>query len=1065
MLTVYRSHRAENLLDALAEVLAVPVGPPTVAEWIAVQSRGMETWLSMELSRRFGVWSAAVFPFPRAAMERLFEPVIGPRPAEGLAFTSEDLTWAVMALLPDLVEREGFEALHAYLQGDPRGRKLFGLAHRVAIVLDQYPVYRPDMVLGWEAGRSSDWQAVLHRAIVERHGGHHMATRAGEFLAALDAGAADLSTLPRRISLFGVSALPPLYVDVLAALSHRVDVHLFLPCASTAAWDRLGTQAPAPDPHPPVTAAGHPLRSTLGRLTDDFQRVLQARTAFRDRPRFSEPDDAPASLLHRLQSDILHDRDPSETERFPMAPDDRSLAIHTCHSAQREVEVLHDQLLHLLQSDATLQPDDVIVMAPNVESYAPHVEAAFASASGGAIPFRIADRRSRDLAPAAEAFLGVLDMVRDRATATAVLDLLSTDAVRRRFGFEVDDLGLVRRWVVESGIRWGIDADHRRDWGLPADATNTWRFGLDRLLLGLALPGERLFGGALPYDEIEGQTSAILGRLVEFCDVLFTLVRGLASPRPVDTWVTDLTGALERLTTDEGDGVLQQQVVRDALSDLGSHAAHAGLSADVDLEVVHAWLASHLDETRSAHGFLSGGVTVCNLLPMRSVPFRVVCLLGMNDGEFPRPDPPPGFDRMASEPRTGDRSPRSDDRHQFLEAVLAARQHLLITYIGQGISDNAALPPSVLVSDLLDTLAATCAGEPDVVVRHRLQPFNPRYFQGDERLVSYRAGYYEGARALLGEKTDPPPFLEGPLPTEPLDALSLDDLARFLRSPADWLVTHRLGIREAIPGAALDEREPIRLDHLQTYLAAQSMLEHAVEQGTPYSEVLHARGILPHGAPGRCVANDLADRIEPLAAAIRAHTSSPSLPPLDVAIRVGGAHVTGRLDGLWPGAQLHYTASRTNAARLLALWVRHLALACVAPEGYPKTSTLIARGPGDGGEATVLDPLDDRAAGWLADLVELFGVGCAEPLRFFPRTSYTYARHRIEGLSDAEAMGKARGPWSTSWTQPGEAEGFAVQRLFGGVDPLVDVAGPLGFREVALHVFEPLLGAMRQDAP
>ena len=621
MLTVHRSHRAENLLEALGEVLAEPVGPPTVAEWIAVQSRGMETWLSMELSRRFGVWSAASFPFPRALMEHLFEQVIGPLPTDDLSYTAEDLTWAVMAELPALLDREGFESLRVYLERDVRGRKLFGLARRVAAVLDQYPVYRPDMVLGWEAGRSSDWQAVLHRAIVERHGGHHIAARSRDFLDQLQAEDADVSLLPRRISLFGVSTLPPLYVDVLAAIGSHVDVHLFLPCASPIAWDRVRAQQEDAAIDEASSVDGHPLRATLGRLTDEFQRVLLARAAFGDDPLFDDPAlDAPRSVLHQLQSDILHDQSPTPDERVPADPDDHSVAVHACHSALREVEVLHDQLRHLLEQDPTLQPDDVIVMAPDVESYAPYVEAVFAAEGTGSLPFRISDRRPRGLAPAAEAFLAVLAMVRSRVTAAEVLDLLAMDAVRNRFGIRTADLAMIRRWVEDAGIRWGIDAEHRQQWGQPATGANTWRFGLDRLLLGHALPGERLFGGVLPYDEIEGQASTLLGHFVEFCDVLFNLLRDLGSARSVVNWVADLAAALDRVTSGERDAALQQQLVRDALSAMGAHADRSGLDGEVDLEVVQHWLATHLDETRSAHGFLGGGVTVCNLLPMRSVP-------------------------------------------------------------------------------------------------------------------------------------------------------------------------------------------------------------------------------------------------------------------------------------------------------------------------------------------------------------------------------------------------------------------------------------------------------------
>jgi len=996
-------------------------------------------------------------------MEHLFERLLGPKPTEALEFSTEDLTWAVMALLPDLVEQEGFESLRAYLLRDPRGRKLLGLSRRIAAALDQYPVYRPDMILGWEEGRSTDWQAVLHRAVVTSHGGHHVAARARDFLQTLQAEPDRITELPRRISLFGVSTLPPLYVDVLAALGPGVDVHLFLPSASPVAWDRIRREHGGPTTPSPA-AEGHPLRATLGRLTDDFERVLLSRAAFDDRPCFGEPP-APDTAIHRLQAAIHQDLCPGPGDHPPADPDDRSITIHACHSALREVEVLHDQLRHLLEQDPTLSPDDVIVMAPDVESYAPYVEAVFASSGDASIPYRISDRRSRGLAPAAEAFLAVLDLARSRVTATEVLDLLAMDTVRRRFGLSVEDLSTIRRWVDEVGIRWGIDADHRQEWGLPPGGANTWRFGLDRLLLGHALTGERLFGGALPYDEIEGQASAVLGKLVMFCDLLFGLLRDLTAARPVATWVGDLGVALERLTSGDGEAAQQQQLVRGALAELGRLAARAQFVSEVDLEVVHTWLAAHLDESRSAHGFLGGGVTVCNLLPMRSVPFRVVCLLGMNDGEFPRSDAPSGFDRMADEPRIGDRSPRADDRHQFLEALLVARQHLVVTYVGRGIIDDAELPPSVLVSDLLDALASDL-GMTDIVVRHPLQPFSPRYFQGDDRLVSYRVGYFEGARALRAERSEPLPFLSHPLPAEPPEELSLDDLSRFLQSPAAWLLQRRLGIRGAFAADALDEREPIQLDALQSYLAAQSMLAHAAGGGTPddYTEVLHARGVLPHGSPGRCVARDIVDRVSPLSSALQHHQAGEPLPALDVSLHLEGVRLTGRLGELWPAGQLGYSAGRVSSRRLLALWVRHLALSCVArTPHYPRTSVLLARGPNDGVTVRAFAPLDERAEGWLADLVELYASD--EPLPFFPQTSFAYAVGRLGGDGEAAAMAAARKEWWPGWSRDGEGDAPAVRRLFGDRDPLVEDGGRPGFRELALRVFEPLLSVLQEDGP
>ncbi|MGH7291879.1 MAG: exodeoxyribonuclease V subunit gamma, partial [Myxococcota bacterium] len=373
------------------------------------------------------------------------------------------------------------------------------------------------------------------------------------------------------------------------------------------------------------------------------------------------------------------------------------------------------------------------------------------------IPNRFADRPVRADNEVAEAFTALLGLLRGRLTAAEVLDVLRRDPVRARFGIAGDDLELVRRWITETGVCWGIDADHRAAHDQPAADQNTWRFGLDRLLLGYAMPGDGLvqFGDALPYDDLEGGEAVLLGRLADFCDALFTAQATLAAPRSPAGWRDELGRLLERLVARSPATAHQHELIRAGLATLAARAEAAGFAELLRLETVQAQLDDELQRGATAHGFLSGGVTICELLPMRSIPFKLVCLLGMNDDAFPRQGRPLGFDRIAAQPRPGDRSVRDDDRYLFLEALLAARQQLVISYVGQRITDNQPLPPSVVVQELLDTIERTFVA-PDgqtvaarIVVTHPLQPFSPRYFRGaEDRLFSYSNAYRAGAAAL-----------------------------------------------------------------------------------------------------------------------------------------------------------------------------------------------------------------------------------------------------------------------------------------------------------------------------
>jgi exodeoxyribonuclease V gamma subunit len=366
----------------------------------------------------------------------------------------------------------------------------------------------------------------------------------------------------------------------------------------------------------------------------------------------------------------------------------------------REVEVLHDQLVALFEEIPDLEPRDVIVMTPAIDGYAPLVEAVFGeSTTRPPIPYHIADRGPRATDEIVDAFSRLLAIVDGRMTATEVLDLLRIGAIRRRFAIAAEDVELLRTWVGRVGIRWGIDDAHRAALGQPPFHANTWRFGLDRLMLGYAMAGgdRELFGETLPYDDVEGSSAELLGKLAELCETVFGFHASLRDARSLDDWRDDFARLLAAMIASDDHDADQHNEVRNALARIARRAHAAGFVEALPLEAARTLALDELTRTTSARGFLSGGVTFCEMVPMRAIPFRVVCLLGMNGDAFPRVRRPLGFDLVARHPRRGDRSSREDDRYLFLEALLSARDRLLIIYVGQSIRDNAELPPSVVV--------------------------------------------------------------------------------------------------------------------------------------------------------------------------------------------------------------------------------------------------------------------------------------------------------------------------------------------------------------------------------
>jgi exodeoxyribonuclease V gamma subunit len=1117
---VHRSNHTEALVAELAALVAQPAADAFGRECIVVQGKGMERWLSMELALRLGVWANPDFPFPRKLVERALTAVTGPEEPGSACFAPETLMWAIANLLPRFVTRPEFAPIRGYLAGDERGIRRIQLAARIADTFDQYVVYRPEMVLGWERSEGTEWQAVLWREVVKRHGSTHVAARAQTFLAAVNAEPPRLDDFPSRVSIFGVSTLPPLYLNVLVALSQWIELHLFILSPSREYWadirsrrEVLRTLAQRPAAPGDTEAAlhleeGNPLLASLGRQGRDFQQLLEASGDYQEEARDLYRDPGAHMALATVQSDILNLRHRgagnADVPPLVLGARDPSISVHACHGPMREVEVLHDQLLALFDEDPSVEPRDVVVMSPAIDAYAPFIDAVFGPTGDGRprIPYRIADRHVRATDEIVDAFANLLGVLRSRMTATAVLDLLGHDVIRARFGIEAEELDLARTWIVESGIRWGVDAAHRDEVGQPARAENTWRFGLDRLLLGYAMPGNgsRLYRGVLPHDDMEGTTTELLGKLAEFCDKLFALRVSLQPPRTLDAWRDDLGTLLDTMVASTGQTAYQHQHIRSALAELAENARTAGFDAPVDLDSVRTQLEQGLQRSALAHGFLSGGVTFCALVPMRTIPFRVICLLGMNDDAFPRLRRPLGFDLIAQHPRPGDRSSREDDRYLFLEALLSARDRLIITYVGQSLRDNAEIPPSVVVSELLDTLDQSfrqpaqhaaplqnavplqqkAVGE-YVLLRHPLQPFSPLYFgRGESRLFSYAKSYCDGARSLVGPRHVVPAFLSRLLPADSsARTVTVDELARFFENPARAFLQRRLGLFLGDSAEMVADREPITLNHLERWDIGSDLLDHALDGGDLDVALLaiRASGRLPLGMLGDCLYHELTPEVAAVAKTAAPLIRKPRLESVVVDGEIDGTRITGLIRNLWPQGQVEHHYSKLGGTSELRLWTRHLVLNWAATEACPKQSILVGRPHDDGGAMAVrFRPVED-ARTVLLGLLHLYWLGQTMPLPFFPKSSRAYveALRRSSGTVEG-ALNVARAQYRGNRHSPvpADADDPCVQQVFGGRDPLSPAFSPFNcdmpmldiprFGDLARTIFEPLLDHREEGA-
>lgn len=1070
MFTFIHGNRQELLARYLSAQLKSQPLSIFEREVVVVQSGGMARWLQMYLAEELGIATQFRFTFPAGYLWELFGKVLPDVPRE-TPFASDILTWQLLRLMPMAPTSEPFEPLHRYL-ADEDVVKRHGLARKLAQCFDSYLAYRPEWVGTWLAGKQvglgehEAWQAWLWQQIGREAGDLPEAHPAELFFRALESDASLLKRLPKRVTVFGIGAMPPPYLDIFKRLGRHIDVSFYLVNPCREYWgdlvsDRTKARAALETPDAlPLLETGHPLLGSLGQVTRaSFERLAGEN----DIELFVETGEG--NLLDALQMDLLEMRRREPDERLTLGADDESIQFHVCHGATREIEVLHDRLLKLFASDSTLQPHDVLVLTPDIVGMAPLIEALF-SAQGEhrSIPFTIADRPIELEAPLLRAFNALLDLTHGRFDAESVLGVLEQPCIAERFGFDPEGLDLARAWVGESGIRWGQSAAARAARGLPAEEMHSWSFGLKRMLLGVALPekNSELFEGVLPFDAIEGVRAQVLGKLLGFMDALESTLQQLGRDRSVAEWAELLPLICQRFCYDEArlsfaDNSAQRAVntLRTTLQQLAKAAQQAKSGETVPLDVIRRELTSRMNDMPPGWAFLGGGVTFAQFMAYRGMPARVVCLIGMNDDVFPRNPAQPGFDLLNRHRQPGDREPRAEDRHAFLEALLSAREYLHVSYSGRGIRDNAELPPSMLVAELRDALDMTAVTEAGnsasaaLTVHHRLQAFSPRYFDGsDARLYSHSAHYAHAATAAQGERKVPQPFLTQALPEVPPELLTItpQQFVNFFRNPAQHLLRNRLGIHLEESEGLLETVEPFVPDGLTRYWLRTQLVEDwqaGVRSHAQAFALAHARGMLPHGAAGQVWFDDLWCSFSPFAECIAAESTEAgvAMPPCRIDLQHGDVCVQGSIAGLQQGEggvlRLDWRVGDVRPVDRLLLWLQHVLLHAV---GQSCRSLLLTPK-----ESVLLPPL---ARFDIESLFAAYQRGCSELLPFFPATSYNWIA--------AQREGKERG-WFKDWepsphSHGAESEDPYVALAWAGCDPFTQ-----DFEILAGQIYGPML--------
>jgi exodeoxyribonuclease V gamma subunit len=917
------------------------------------------------------------------------------------------------------------------------------------------------MVCGWADGRDERgddtaleedlrWQAQLWRLLRDRLGTPSPAE--------LLAGACERlreeparSGLPERISVFGASRLSPARLTVLAALAEHRDVHLWLHHASPALWEKVQLSDGPRRRHDGVARRQltNPLLTSLSRDVLELQQLITRRAPeATDVLHPSGP--LPDTVLGRLKQDLAQDRVQSQPP--PMDSGDRSVQVHACHGRTRQVEVLREVILGLLAADTSLEPRDVLVMCPDIETFAPIVAAAFslgaqesAAHPAARLRVRLADRALRQTNSLLAILSQLLELGTARLSASQVLDLAGTPAVRQRFGFDDDEIERLRDWTVGAGVRWGLDREHRRTWQLGEVEQGTWRAGLDRLLLGATMEGAfDSFGGVVPLDDVDSSDIDLAGRFAEMVDRLAAAQLLMSAKNTAIVWMTGLADAVLALAAAAPDAAWQEMQLRSELADVAEAAA--GSQSVLGLADVRALLEGALAGRPTRASFRTGTLTVCTLVPMRSVPHRVVCLLGLDDGVFPRQSIHDGDDILARDPWVGERDPRSEDRQLLLDAICAAEDHLGITYSGADERTGGPVPPAVPLGELLDALDRTAsAGEVRVrdmvTTHHPLQPFDRRNFTAGALNTAGPFSFdplgFAGAVAAAGPSREPAAFLAASLAPMPTGDVELAELHRLLEHPARGFLRQRLQVAKTRGEDEPADGLTVQLDGLELWAVGDRVLKERLGglDAAACMTLEGHRGDLPPGPLGLSCLQEVGHEVEKIIAATAAERGQdPESFDVDVVL-ADGSRLIGTVGGVRAGVLLTLTYSRLAARQRLQAWIDLVALSVARPHRQWRAVT-VGRGGKKGPQQSLLGPLRlDEASAALEELVALYRAGLASPLPLPVKTGGEYALYRKRGTSVQLARKGATQQWAGG-NFPGEQEDAEHVLIYGPGAPL-----------------------------
>ncbi|CAH9054818.1 RecBCD enzyme subunit RecC [Pseudoalteromonas holothuriae] len=1036
MLHIIQSNRMEVLQAQFHTLLkSAPLSSPFHKEIVLVQSPGMSQWLKIGLSEALGVAAQVDFPLPSSFIWQLYQQFLPNVPSES-PYNKQNMTWKLVAILPTCLDDPKYIQLSQYLHQDTEGLKLFALCEKIADVYDQYLMYRPHWIAQWDTGKDelddvdvsiASWQPDLWRRLVKHtqflgQSSYHRANMHQQLVDALDSVSSE--QLPERVCIFGLSAMASSQLEVFKTLSKKTTVLLFFCNPSEHYWGDLvdeKTQAKiaakyvkmpeldAKSTQEDYYVIGNPLLSSWGKLGRDyFEQLVQLDAQWID-GFISDFDD---SLLGKVQQEVYQlafkgqslSADKSwfinEQGKLLIALDDTSIQLQDCHTPLREVECLHDHLLRLFHADPHLTPKDIIVMMPDVGTYSPYIEAVFGAATGGRyIPYALADLSIEQEKPILSSFVSLVNLPFSRFGVSDLLDLLAVTPIASQFNVQEHEFSQLKYWLEQVGVKWGLNAEHKIEHDLPALSLNTWQHGLNRLLLGVASGDEQMtFDGIYPADLVEGMAVNSLSKLLHFVNALAEYKQQLNQ----DARLCDKAQLLRQMMAQFYDAQAEQSwdllTVEKIIDELQKHDDNLDMQAPISAKVLSYLVKQGVQEKGVGQRFLVGPVNFCTLMPMRAVPFKVVCLLGLNDADYPRTVQPIGFDLVPhSKRQKGDRSRKFDDRYLFLEALLSARDHFYLSYIGRSCFNNEPQMPSVLVSELFEYLDrsfkysdASLKPSKQLLQRATLQPFNAVNYLSDNALQSFNPVWL-----MQNTKITHKPLLPLNVPIE--KQVEIQQFLFTVLAPQKAFYTKTLGLRLNEQVVINKDEEPFMLDTLERYYYLDELLAYALRGEQVNLEQIIQRGNLPQAAVGQLQLTRLQQRIQPMVEQLKAQVQQPRAP-LEVRLMVGSYMLLGWLDALYDNKQIFYRSASIKAKDKVKGFLMHCIAQCCDEPVHTYIYGL--------DELVTFAPLEKQQADdFLQKWLHFYQQCLNQPMPFFVSTAYELVATKDIGKAAAKFNG------------------------------------------------------------